>query len=72
LLGDVERLVKRVGNLETHFDHARRDIDQIKTSTGKIVSRGERLTALELEDEQVEAKEEAILDETLRPALPES
>ncbi len=72
LLGDVERLVKRVGNLETHFDHARRDIDQIKTSTGKIVSRGERLTALEVEDEHVEAEEEAILGETLRPALPEN
>jgi DNA recombination protein RmuC len=72
LLVDIERLVKRVGNLETHFDHARRDIDQIKTSTGKIVSRGERLTALELEDEQTEAEEDAILGETLRPALPEN
>jgi DNA recombination protein RmuC len=70
LMVDVERLGKRVVNLETHFDHARRDIDQIKTSTGKILSRGERIIDLEIEGEQGEEEEEAIASEPLRPAIP--
>ena len=71
LMVDVERLGKRVVNLETHFDHARRDIDQIKTSTGKILSRGERIVDLEIAVEQGEEEEEAIASEPIRPALPE-
>jgi DNA recombination protein RmuC len=70
LMVDVERLGKRVVNLETHFDHARRDIDQIKTSTGKILSRGERIIDLEIAVEQGEEEEEAIASEPIRPALP--
>jgi DNA recombination protein RmuC len=70
LMVDVERLGKRVVNLETHFDHARRDIDQIKTSTGKILSRGERIIDLEIAVEPGDEEEEAIASEPIRPALP--
>ena len=49
MMEDVLRLDQRVVKLETHFDHARRDIEQIRTSSTKILSRGERIGELELE-----------------------
>jgi DNA recombination protein RmuC len=49
MMEDVLRLDNRVGKLETHFDQARRDIEQIRTSSTKILSRGERIGELELE-----------------------
>ncbi len=48
---DVGRLDKRVGNLESHFNMARRDIDEIRTSATKIVRRGERIGELEFDEE---------------------
>ncbi len=54
LMKDVERLDKRVGNLSTHFQQASKDIDEIQISARKIVSRGEKIEALELEDEVAE------------------
>ena len=48
LLDDVERLDKRVGNLDRHFNQAVDDVRQIRISTGKIVSRGERIQAIEV------------------------
>ncbi|SDH85560.1 DNA recombination protein RmuC [Roseospirillum parvum] len=59
LLGDVERLDDRVGNLDKHFDQTRRDIDLIKTSTGKIASRGSRILDLQLghDDDETPAHE---------------
>ena len=50
LLADIGRLNDRVGNLDRHFDMAQRDIDQIKTTTGKIASRSEKIEAIEVED----------------------
>lgn len=50
LFADVGRLDKRVGNLEQHFSLARRDIDEIRISTGKITRRAERIQELELEE----------------------
>ncbi len=47
---DVGRLDKRVGNLESHFNMARRDIDEIRTSATKIVRRGERIGELEFDE----------------------
>ena len=37
-----------------HFDLARRDIVQIRTSTGKITRKGERIVELELEEDSAE------------------
>jgi DNA recombination protein RmuC len=50
LVGDIQRLGERVGKLDSHFDQAQRDIEQIKISAGKIISRGDRITSLELEE----------------------
>ncbi|MEN8040186.1 MAG: DNA recombination protein RmuC [Actinomycetota bacterium] len=48
LLVDIGRLDDRVTSLDRHFDQAGRDIEQIKTSTNKIVSRGDKIEALDL------------------------
>lgn len=54
LLEDIGRLDSRVENLEKHFDQAARDIDQIKTSSKKIVSRADKIDAIQLGDETPE------------------
>lgn len=51
MMADVGRLDDRVGNLVRHFRQANDDIDQIKTSAGKIASRGEKISELDLEQE---------------------
>ena len=56
LLEDIIRLNDRVGNLDRHFDQAKRDIDQIKTTTTKIASRSEKIEAIEVEDTPDDAK----------------
>ncbi len=48
LLIDVSRLDTRVANLDKHFDQAARDIEEIKKSSTKIVSRGAKIEALDL------------------------
>jgi DNA recombination protein RmuC len=63
MMEDVLRLDKRVNNLETHFDQARRDIQDIRTSAGKVLKRGEKIGELEL----AEAEREA---EQIAPPLP--
>ncbi len=50
MMGDVLRLDKRVNNLESHFELARRDIQEIRTSSSKILRRGEKIGELELEE----------------------
>jgi DNA recombination protein RmuC len=50
LLDDVRRLGERVEKLDTHFRQASDDITQIRTSSDKIVKRGERIEALEFDD----------------------
>lgn len=52
LLTDVGRLSDRVVSLDKHFGQATRDIEQIKTSTRKIVSRGDKIESLDLGDEE--------------------
>ena len=49
LMQDVRRLGDRVGKLDQHFRLAVRDVEEITTSTGKIVKRGERIEQVELE-----------------------
>ena len=51
LLDDVDRLAKRVGNLETHFQHPNKDIREIHISTEKIQRRGERIKEIEVGDD---------------------
>lgn len=51
LIKDVVRLDDRVGKLQTHFGQADKDITDIQTSTRKIVSRGEKIEAVQLGDE---------------------
>ena len=51
LMDDMGRLDERVGKLRTHFEQASKDIGQIETSTRKIVSRGEKIEAIELGDD---------------------
>jgi DNA recombination protein RmuC len=49
LLGDVERLKDRVENLDRHFGQANKDVEQIVTSADKILSRGEKIQAVDFD-----------------------
>ena len=46
---DLERLVDRVGKLDTHFEQARRDVEMIKTSAGKAGGRAAKLESFEFD-----------------------
>jgi DNA recombination protein RmuC len=48
MLQDVGRLDQRVENLERHFGQAEKDLREIRTSAEKVVRRGERITEIEL------------------------
>ncbi len=48
LLTDIGRLNDRVFNLDRHFGQASKDIEAIKTSARKIVSRGDKIEDLDL------------------------
>lgn len=47
LLADVDRVVKRAGTVERHFDRAREELRLLGISTDKVRRRGVRLRALE-------------------------
>ena len=68
LITDIERLDKRVDNLDKHFDLAQRDVREIKTSTGKITSRGKRIEDYEVSetppDAVLPAQADLLPDET--------
>lgn len=51
LLGDVTRLAERVAELERHFGLSTKALEKVSASAARISGRGERLTALDLEDE---------------------
>ena len=55
MLEDVERLDKRVGHLEAHFALAEKDIREIRTSTGKIVKRGDQIQDIQLGEDETPA-----------------
>ncbi len=57
LLTDLGRLDKRVDNLEKHFDQAVHDVRDIRISSNKITSRGERIVAIEMGDDEDEISE---------------
>ena len=65
MMDDVGRLRDRVINLSKHFDQASRDIEQIMTSAQKVTSRGNKIIALEFDDES--AKQSGA--DTASPAL---
>ena len=54
LLEDIVRLDKRVDSLNRHFDQARGDVDDIKVSTSKISSRGDKIYSIEVDDDEDE------------------
>jgi DNA recombination protein RmuC len=51
LLEDVARLGERVAELERHFGLSGKALEKVAASAARISGRGERLTALDLEDE---------------------
>jgi DNA recombination protein RmuC len=51
MIDDLARLRDRVAKLATHHDQTRRDLDQILTSTDKLVRRGERISEMDLEED---------------------
>jgi DNA recombination protein RmuC len=57
LHGDVERLVTRVGNLDRHFGQARKDVDEIMTSSEKAAKRAGRLHNFDFEELAKDAPE---------------
>lgn len=64
LMEDISRLGERVDKLKTHFSQANKDIEQIETSTRKIDSRGARITALELNDMELDEEESAHISQS--------
>jgi DNA recombination protein RmuC len=54
LLQDVKRLAERVGDLRKHFETTSKDIGQIEISAKRIVSRADRIEAVELSAPEVE------------------
>jgi DNA anti-recombination protein RmuC len=44
-------MMERVGKLETHFELAQSDIKNIRISANKVSSRGSKIEAVELADE---------------------
>jgi DNA recombination protein RmuC len=50
LLDDVRRVQERAGKLETHFRQAQEDVSGLVTSAEKVGRRGERIVALEFEE----------------------
>lgn len=51
MLEDVKRLDDRVGKLQTHMRQADKDLNDITTSTGKVIKRSERITEIEMGEE---------------------
>jgi DNA recombination protein RmuC len=52
LLEDVNRMSERVTKLRTHFTQAGSDLEQLSTSTDKIIKRASRIESLELDEVQ--------------------
>ena len=56
MMEDVARLDDRVRKLGSHFDQARKDVDDVLTSTGKIVRRGDKIADVHIDPPEVEDK----------------
>ena len=64
LMQDLARLDDRVRKLQVHFLQAGKDIDQIMTSTGKLVRRGEKIEALEFDGAPTAGDDETSSDDS--------
>jgi DNA recombination protein RmuC len=60
LLEDIERLDGRVAKLDAHFRQAQDDVAQIRTTTDKIVKRGQKIDTLEFEEGEAGARAELL------------
>lgn len=56
LMKDVARVDERVRKLATHFKQTQTDVDMILTSTGKLTSRGDKISNLEFDEGNVVAE----------------
>lgn len=56
MIEDVKRLALRVDNLRRHFGQAESDLKEIETSARKVLSRGERIDAVDVEPSEADAK----------------
>jgi DNA recombination protein RmuC len=56
MIDDVQRLKERVENLDRHFGNVNKDIEQIVTSADKILTRGEKIQAVEFSDDPPSAQ----------------
>lgn len=68
MMGDVERLHKRVGNLQKHFSQAEGDLRDITTSAEKVLRHGEKIDEVQLEATTPEVVPDTISLKT--PAAP--
>jgi len=68
LMTDVQRLDKRVGKLQSHFDQAGEDMREVRISAGKISKRGENIRNMEIE--KPAADEESLLSSASAPTPP--
>jgi len=60
LHGDVERLTTRVGNLDRHFNQARKDVEEILISSEKAAKRAGRLHSFDFEEVEREAESSVV------------
>lgn len=58
LLSDVGRLSDRVTKLQTHFQQANKDVEQILISTGKVVKRSDRIEQMDFDETGAEQHDE--------------
>jgi len=66
LLDDVERVQTRLGKLQSHFQAANKDVDDLVISTNKITRRGQKIENMDLSPE-----DDQLLDNTspIKPKL---
>lgn len=71
MMEDVVRLDKRVAALGTHFEQTRKDIDDVRVSTGKIIKRGAAIENIQLAQPTVEGSIDRLIadDEIQTPRL---
>lgn len=55
LMEDLSRLDDRVRKLQNHFNMTQKDVEQIITSTGKLIKRGEKIESMEFEAAKIQA-----------------
>ena len=62
LLEDVNRMNERVTKLRTHFAQTAGDLDQLSTSTEKVIRRANKIESLELEEIQAVAPKPRLIN----------